>query len=159
MNAPLKSRIGSIDLLKGLVMIIMALDHTRDYTHFSSHYFDPIDPNHSTLPIYLTRWITDYCAPIFSMLAGLSAFLVGKRKSLGELSGYLFKRGLWLVFIELTVVNFAWYFDIHYHTPTLAVIWSLGISMIVLSALIHLPRKLILIFSLAVIFGHNVLDN
>src|ERR1700712_3379158 len=110
MNASAKNRVGSIDLLKGLVMVIMALDHTRDYIHFSVHYFDPIDPLKSTWAIYFTRLITDYCAPAFSFLAGLSAFLVGRRKSIGELSGFLFKRGLWLVFIELTIVDFAWYF-------------------------------------------------
>ena len=140
-------------------MVIMALDHTRDYIHFSAHYFDPIDPVKSTWPIYFTRLITDYCAPTFSFLAGLSAFLVGRRKSVGELSGFLFKRGFWLVFIELTIVDFAWYFNIHFRNIDVAVIWTLGISMIVLAALVYLPRKFILIFSLILIFGHNLLDN
>lgn len=85
--------------------------------------------------------------------------MVGKRKSKIELSGFLLKRGLWLVFIEMTFVNFAWYFDIYFRSPGLLVIWSLGISMIVLSALIHLPGKLILLFSLLFIFCHNFLDN
>jgi len=159
MNAPAKNRIESIDLLKGLVMVIMALDHTRDYIHFSVHYFDPIDPAKSTWAIYLTRLITDYCAPAFSFLAGLSAFFVGRRKSIGELSGFLFKRGLWLVFIELTIVDFGWYFNIHFQNIDVAVIWTLGISMIVLAALVHLPKKFILGFCLILIFGHNLLDN
>lgn len=140
-------------------MVVMALDHVRDYFHYSAFMFDPADPTQSTLPIFFTRWVTHFCAPAFSFLAGLSAYMVGKRKAKNELSGFLLKRGLWLVFIEMTVVNFAWYFDIYFRSPGLLVIWSLGISMIVLAALVHLPRKLILLFSLLLIFGHNLLDN
>jgi len=153
-----KPRIESIDLLKGLVMVIMALDHIRDYFHYSAFYFDPTDPNQSTLPIFFTRFITHFCAPTFCFLAGTSAFMVGKRKSKSELSGFLLKRGLWLIFIEMTIVNFAWYFDVYFRTPGLLVIWSLGISMIVLAGLIHLPRKVILAFSILLIIGHNLLD-
>jgi len=159
MTSLTKPRIESIDLLKGLVMVVMALDHVRDYFHYSAFMFDPADPTQSTIPIFFTRWITHFCAPAFSFSAGLSAFMVGKRKSKTELSGFLLKRGLWLVFIEMTIVNFAWYFDIYFRSPGLLVIWSLGISMIVLAALIHLPRQLILLFSLLFIFGHNLLDN
>ena len=159
MTSLTKNRIESIDLLKGLVMVIMALDHTRDYFHYSANFFDPTDPTHTTLPIFFTRWVTHFCAPAFSFLAGLSAFMVGKRKTPKQLSSFLFKRGLWLVFIELTVVNFAWYFDIQFRTFGLLVIWSLGISMITLAALIHLPRKILLIFCCILIFGHNLLDN
>ncbi|MBW4360258.1 DUF1624 domain-containing protein [Flavobacterium taihuense] len=153
------TRIESIDLLKGLVMVIMALDHVRDYFHYSAFFFDPTDPIQSNLPIFFTRWITHFCAPTFSFLAGMSAFMVGKRKTKKELSGFLFKRGLWLVFIELTVVGFAWFFDVHFRTFGLLVIWSLGISMIVLAALIYLPRTYILIFSLLLICCHNLFDN
>ena len=158
MTAITKSRIESIDLLKGLVMVIMALDHTRDYFHYSAFYFDPTDPTQSTLPIFFTRFITHFCAPAFCFLAGTSAFMVGKRKSKSELSSFLLKRGLWLVFIEMTIVNFAWYFDIYFKSPGLLVIWSLGISMIFLAALVHLPRKFILLFSILLIMGHNLLD-
>ena len=154
-----KTRIESIDLLKGIVMIIMALDHIRDYFHYPAFFFDPTDPNHSTLPIFFTRFITHFCAPIFCFLAGISAFMVGKRKSKRDLSFFLLKRGIWLVFIEMTVVNFAWYFDIYFRSLGVMVIWSLGISMIVLAALIYLPRKLILVFSLVLIFGHNFFDS
>ena len=153
-----KYRIESIDLLKGLVMVIMALDHTRDYFHYPAMFFDPTDPTHSTLPIFFTRFITHFCAPAFSFLAGMSAFMVGRRKSKGELSAFLFKRGLWLVLIEMTIVNFSWYFDFQFRSPGLLVIWALGISMIVLAALIHLPRKAILWFSIIIIIGHNLLD-
>src|SRR5664279_5510282 len=95
-------RIASIDLLKGLVMVVMALDHIRDYFHFSAFYFDPADPVHASLPVFFTRWVTHFCAPAFSFLAGASAFMAGRRKTKAELSSFLFKRGLWLVFIELT---------------------------------------------------------
>jgi uncharacterized membrane protein len=158
MTALTNPRIQSIDLLKGLVMVVMALDHVRDYFHYSAFYFDPTDPTQTTLPIFFTRFITHFCAPTFCFLAGTSAFMVGKRKSKNELSSFLFKRGIWLVFIEMTIVNFAWYFDVYFRTPGLLVIWSLGISMIVLSGLIHLPRKVILVFSLLLIIGHNLLD-
>ena len=121
--------------------------------------FDPTDPEKTNLGLYLTRWITHYCAPTFSLLAGVSAYLIGIRKSKKELSLFLLKRGIWLVFIELTVVNFSWFFDIHFQTFGLFVIWSLGISMIFLAAIIHLKLKHVLIFSLLMIFGHNALDS
>lgn len=159
MTSLTKPRIDSIDLLKGLVMVVMALDHVRAYFHYSAFLFNPADPTQSTLPIFFTNWITHFCAPSFSFLAGISAFMVGKRKTQYELSGFLLKRGLWLVFIELTIVGFAWHFDFQFRTFGLLVIWSLGISMIVLGGLIHLPRNYILIFSLLLIFFHNVLDN
>lgn len=158
MTLPQKNRIESIDLLKGLVMVIMALDHTRDYFHNAAYLFDPNNPDMTTVPIFFTRWITNYCAPVFCFLAGLSAFFVGRRKNTKELSVFLLKRGLWLVFIELTIVNFAWYFDPLFRTPGLLVIWSLGISMLVLAILVHLPYKVILGFSLVLILGHNLLD-
>jgi uncharacterized membrane protein len=154
-----KPRIESIDLLKGLVMVIMALDHVRDFFHYSAFIFDPSDPAQSTYPIFFTRFITHFCAPAFSFLAGTSAFMVGKRKTKTELSKFLLKRGLWLIFIEMTIVNFAWYFDIYFRSPEFLVIWCLGISMIVLAGLIHLPLKTILLFSCLLIFGHNLLDS
>ena len=153
-----RSRIESIDLLKGLVMIIMALDHTRDYFHASAYFFNPTDPSQTTLVLFFTRWITHFCAPAFSFLAGVSVFMVSRRKTAGELSGFLIKRGLWLVLIDLTVVNFAWYFDVHFRIIDLFVISALGVSMIVLAGLIHLPRKFILLFSIILIFGHDLLD-
>jgi uncharacterized membrane protein len=153
-----KSRIESIDLLKGLVMIIMALDHTRDFFHSSAYFFNPTDPALSTLPIFFTRFVTHFCAPIFSVLAGMSAYLAGKRKTKSELSGFLIKRGLWLMFLELTIVAFGWTFDPMFRMNGFAVIWVLGVSMIFLAGLIHLPRPLILIFSCLIIFGHNFLD-
>jgi uncharacterized membrane protein len=140
-------------------MVIMALDHVRDYVHYSASFFDPADPTQSTLPIFFTRFITNFCAPAFSFLAGTSAYMVGRRKTKHELFNFLIKRGLWLIFIEMTIVNFAWYFDIYFRSPELLVIWCLGISMIVLAALVHLPKSCILLFSCVLIFGHNLLDN
>src|SRR5882672_9067556 len=145
MTSLTKPRIETIDLLKGLVMVVMALDHVRDYFHVSASIFDPGDPIQSSLPLFFTRLITHFCAPAFSFLAGLSAFMVGRRKSLDELSVFLLKRGLWLIFIELTIVSFGWDFDVLFRLNGLLVIWSLGVSMIVLAALVHLPRKFILI--------------
>jgi uncharacterized membrane protein len=139
-------------------MVIMALDHTRDYFHHGSFLFDPADPEKTNLALFITRWITHYCAPAFSFLAGVSAFLAGRKKSKNELSAFLLKRGIWLVVIEFTVVNFGWRFDIYFESIGLLVIWSLGISMILLAALVHMELKYILLFSLLMIFGHNLLD-
>jgi uncharacterized membrane protein len=154
-----KSRVESIDLLKGVVMIVMALDHIRDYFHYSAFFFDPSDPTQSTIPIFFTRFITHFCAPSFSFLAGLSAFMAGKRKTKNELSLFLLKRGIWLILLEMTVVNFGWYFDVHFNTLGFLVIAVLGISMIVLAALIHLPKLFILLFGCLSILGHNMLEN
>ena len=153
------NRIASLDLLKGAIMIIMALDHVRDYFHFDAFFFNPTDPEKTNIGLYFTRWITHYCAPTFSLLAGVSAYLIGIRKSKKELSFFLLKRGIWLIFIELTVVNFSWFFDIHFQTFGLFVIWSLGISMIFLAGIIYINLKNVLIFSLLMIFGHNALDS
>ncbi|MFT3680186.1 MAG: heparan-alpha-glucosaminide N-acetyltransferase domain-containing protein [Ferruginibacter sp.] len=159
MPAITKPRIESIDFLKGLVMVIMALDHVRDYFHYAAYMFDASDPAKTTLPIFFTRFITNFCAPAFSFLAGLSAFMIGKKKSPAQLSAFLLKRGLWLVFVEIVIISLGWKFDVQFRHIGLQTIWQLGISMIVLAGLIHLPKKLILLFSCAVIFGHNLLDN
>ncbi len=151
-------RVVSIDLLRGAVMIIMALDHIRDYFHWNATVYDPTDLQRTTVPLFFTRWITHFCAPTFIFLAGTSAFLSGLRKTKKELSVFLFTRGLWLIFLGLTVMNFGWPFDILFHTSDFIILWALGISMIVLSPLIYLPRSLILIIALLMIFGHNLLD-
>ena len=152
------ARVSSIDLLRGLVMIIMAIDHVRDYFHADAFLYDPTDINRTTLPIFFTRFITHFCAPVFMFLSGTSAYLVGMRKGKMALTKFLFTRGLWLIFLELTVVNFGWFFDITYSNTGFLVIWALGMSMIFLSALVHLPKLVILVFSLALIFGHNYFD-
>ncbi len=159
MTAIAKNRIESLDLLKGLVIVIMALDHVREYFHYSAFFFDPTDPTLTNVPLFLTRFITNFCAPAFSFLAGVSAFMVGQRKSPKEFSIFLLKRGLWLVFVELVIMNFGWRFDPDFSTVVFGVIWVLGISMILLAGLIHFPWKVLLIFSCVLIFGHNLLDN
>jgi len=153
-----QNRIESIDLLRGLVMIIMALDHTRDYFHADSFSFDPTDLTKTNIILFFTRWITHFCAPVFMFLSGTSAFLVGRRKGKKELSRFLVTRGLWLLVLELSIVNFAWFFDIHFTGIYLVVIWALGFSMIILSALIHLPLRLILLAGILAVAGHNLLD-
>ncbi len=151
-------RITSIDLLRGFIMIIMALDHVRDYFHADAFLYDPLDLNKTSVLLFFTRWITHFCAPIFILLAGTSAFLSGQRKSKKELAGFLVKRGIWLIILEETAINFSWFFNIHFTFFILGVIWVLGLSMICLAALIFLPRKWILGIGLLMVFGHNLLD-
>jgi len=153
-----KNRIQSIDLLRGLIMIIMALDHVRDYICSSSFLFDPLDLTKTNGSLFFTRWITHFCAPVFMLLAGTSAYLTGQKKTKKELSAFLFKRGLWLVFLEMIVVNFAWSFNIKLPIIFFITIWALGISMMVLAVLIYLPKKIILAFCIIIIAGHNLLD-
>ena len=154
-----QKRIESIDLLRGLIMIIMALDHVRDYFHASAQLYPPLDLSHTSIPIYLTRWITHFCAPVFMFLAGTSAFFVGQRKSKKQLSFFLFTRGLWLMFLDLTVIGFGWTFNIHFPTFFLDTLWALGVSMVALSAFVYLPYKVILALGIVIVAGHNLLDN
>lgn len=153
-----KSRIPSIDFLRGTIMIIMALDHVRDYLYSGSFYFDPLDLDKTSGALFFTRWITHFCAPVFMLLAGTSAFLMGQKKTKKELSAFLVKRGLWLVFLEMIVVNFGWNFNIQFSSFFFITIWALGVSMIVLAGFIHLPKKLILLFCIVLVAGHNLFD-
>jgi uncharacterized membrane protein len=157
--APVTSkRIQSIDLLRGTVILIMALDHVRDYFHGAAYIFDPTDLSRTDGFMFFTRWITHFCAPVFTFLAGTSAYLNGTQKTKKQLSAFLFSRGLWLVFAELFIITLGWTFNPAYPIFILQVIWALGISMMVLSAMVWLPEKLILITGLVLIFGHNLLD-
>jgi uncharacterized membrane protein len=158
-NKLVSTRIESIDLLRGIVMIIMALDHVRDYFHADAFLFNPLDLQKTNVALFATRWITHLCAPVFVFLAGTSAFLVGSRKGKRALSSFLFKRGLWLLVLEFTVINFAWFFNINFELMALTVIWALGVSMIVLGVAIHLPFKVILALGVILVFGHNLLDS
>jgi uncharacterized membrane protein len=152
------ARIESIDLLRGIVMIVMALDHVRDYFHADAFLYDPTDMSKTSVILFFTRWVTHFCAPVFIFLAGTSAFLIGLRRTKKELSYFLLTRGLWLVFLELTIVNFAWFFNFQFSLITLFVIWALGIGMIILAGAIHLPFKITLLIGLLMVFGHNLLD-
>lgn len=151
-------RIQSIDLLKGLVMILMALDHVRDYFHHDSFYYSPTDLTQTSIPLFFTRFITHLCAPVFCLLAGTSAFFVGQRRSRSSLSVWLLKRGFALVLFEFTIVKFGWYFNMDYRFVDLSVIWCLGISMIFLAGFIHLPKKLAIAVAIIIVSGHNFLD-
>lgn len=154
-----KNRVASIDLLRGTVMIIMALDHVRDYFHADAYLYDPLDLEKTTGILFFTRWITHFCAPVFMFLAGTSAFFVGQRKTKKALSAFLIKRGLWLILMELTLISFAWNFDIAFTNIYFIVIWALGVSMIALAGIIHLPFKAILTLGIILVAGHNLLDN
>jgi uncharacterized membrane protein len=152
---PLKPsyRIDSIDLLRGLVMIIMALDHTRDFFHKAALTDDPLNLATTTRILYFTRWITHLCAPIFVFLAGAGAYFQRMRKNKKQLSAFLIKRGLWLVLIEIFVIGFAFSFDAHYTIIGLQTIWSIAISMIILGLMIWLPFNAILITGLIIVLG------
>ena len=152
-------RIESIDVLRGLVMVLMALDHVRDYFHINAFY-DNIPENLETTNVILfgTRFITHYCAPVFMFLAGTSAFLYGQNKTKGELSKFLISRGLWLVFVEIVINNFLWWFDVSYGFIQLQVIWAIGVCMFALGLIIYLPKRLILLLGLLITLCHNTLD-
>jgi uncharacterized membrane protein len=151
-----RPRISSVDLLRGLVMIIMALDHVRDY--FSLTAYDPSDLTQADGTLFFTRWITHFCAPVFVFLSGVSAFLYqgNKEASTAELSKFLVSRGIWLVFIEFTLVTASWQFG--YSFLIGQVIWAIGCSMIALGLLVWLPRSIILTIGLGMIMGHNAFD-
>jgi uncharacterized membrane protein len=153
-----KERVRSIDILRGLVMVIMALDHVREFFHSQAILQNPLDPQTATPAIYFTRWITHLCAPIFVLLSGTSIYLVGLRKTKAELSAFLLKRGLWLIFVEIVIMNFAFSFDPGYPFVFLQVIWAIGISMVILAVLIWLPFPVLFALGLVIFFGHNLLD-
>ncbi len=156
------TRIESIDILRGVVMIIMALDHVRDYFHLSNSLLvaaiSPTDMETTTPFLFFTRFITHYCAPVFVFLTGTSSFLYGSKKTKGELSKFLFTRGVWLILLEFVVNNFIWQFDLGYHLIVLQVIWAIGVSMVCLSMLIYLPKKMLLLVGIILVVGHNLLD-
>ena len=142
-------------MLRGVAIAVMALDHTRDF--FASGGFNPRDVTDPAL--FLTRWVTHFCAPVFVLLAGMSAFLSGVRERTNwQLSRLLFTRGLWLIFLELTVVRFAWTFSVFPDFVLLQIIWVIGISMVGLAGLIHLPRWAVGAFAVCLISAHNLLD-
>ena len=155
---PPSTRIESIDLLRGSIMLIMALDHVRDYFHRPAYLFDPTDLTQTSPAIFFTRWITHFCAPLFMFLAGVSAYLYGQKKGRPALSFFLLTRGSWLLIAEMLIVTLGWTFNFRYPILILQVIWAFGISMILLSLLVRWPLKAILATGLLLIFGHNLLD-
>ena len=158
-KAMTNKRVESIDLLRGLVMIIMALDHTRDYFHNSAFLFNPEDLAQTNTILFLTRWVTHFCAPVFVLLAGCSAYLYGIKRSRKQLAFFLLTRGIWLVVAELFIISLFRTFNPTYHFFNLQVIWAIGISMIVLSGLIYLKQRYVLLVGIVLVATHNLLDN
>ena len=160
----MRQRVQSIDVLRGIVMVLMALDHTRDYFHKAVNNvgqalaLDPTNMETTTPTLFFTRWITHFCAPIFVFLAGTSVYLMSRKKTIPELRSFLIKRGLWLVIVELLIITFAWSFNPFYNVIILQVIWAIGISMILLGLLIFLPVNTIVAIGAIIIAGHNLLD-
>lgn len=155
-------RITEIDLLRGLVIVLMALDHTRDYFLGGPGMVgiggNLLDPATTTPALYITRWITHLCAPTFVFLAGVSAYLqLAKGKGTPQLSMFLLTRGLWLIFLEITVLSFGWSFGFPYPF-FLQVIWAIGCCMLALSALVWLPRLAVLAIGVVIVAGHNLFD-
>ncbi len=154
-----RTRVQSLDLLRGLVMIIMALDHVRDFFNFGLFYVDPTDMATTTPILFFTRWITHFCAPTFVFLAGTAAFLYGNKvQNKKQLSRFLLSRGLWLVVVEIVIIGFAWDYDITFSMTALQVIWAIGCSMIFLSGLVFLPNWFGIGLGASMVLFHNLLD-
>lgn len=152
-----KQRISSIDILRGLIMLIMAIDHTRDFFIHSST-GNPLNLATTTPVYFFTRWITHYCAPNFVFLSGVSAYIAGTRRSKKEFTSFLIKRGLWLIVFEVVFLTFALTLDPRFNIIVLQVIWVIGFSMILLACLVRAPLVVIGIIGAIIFFGHNILD-
>jgi uncharacterized membrane protein len=152
-----KGRLDSIDFMRGLVIVIMAIDHTRDLLHIGSMSYDPLDLNTTTPVLFLTRWITHICAPVFVFLAGVSAFLaLSSQNDISKTRKFLRSRGLWLVFLEFTVIGFGIWFDIYFRTFLLQVIFTIGMGLFILSFLLKIPARIIGLIGLSIIVLHNL---
>jgi len=147
-------RIVSLDIMRGLVMVIMAIDHTRDF--FTNLRFEPENLAHTYYALFFTRWITHFCAPLFFFLAGTGAFFYGRRRTPQALSRFLWTRGLWLIVIEFTVVGTAWTFLFPW--GFFAVIWCLGACMVLMAAIVRMPLRWVAAFSGILILGSDLLD-
>ena len=153
------SRLMSIDALRGMVIVLMLLDHVRETFFLHRQVSDPMDITTTEPALFLSRTLAHLCAPVFVLLTGLSAWLYGEKYAgKADVCSFLFKRGLFLVVLEFTLVNFAWTFQFPPSVIYLQVIWAIGLSMIALSLMVWLPRALWLLLSLAIIVGHNALD-
>lgn len=157
---PAKNRIESIDIVRGIAMVIMALDHVRDYFHIGANTGDPLDLSTTTGILFLTRWITHFCAPVFIFLSGTSIYLQSLRKTKKELGIFLLKRGLWLIIAEWCIISLGWTFNLHYNIIPFQVIWAIGISMLLFGVLmlLNIPYELIFTLGIILVAGHNLLD-
>ncbi|HTQ12793.1 MAG TPA: heparan-alpha-glucosaminide N-acetyltransferase domain-containing protein [Rhizomicrobium sp.] len=151
-----RKRIDSVDLLRGVIIVLMALDHSHDF--FGDFAANPVNLTTTTVALFFTRWVTHFCAPVFFLLTGTGAYLTRRRMPKPALARFLATRGLWLIFLELTAMRFALQFNIDYHVTIITVLWALGWAMIVLAGLIWLPNWAIAAFALVTIAGHNLLD-
>ncbi|PIB53289.1 DUF1624 domain-containing protein [Pseudomonas sp. 2822-17] len=157
--APLRQRLLSIDALRGLVILFMLLDHVRETFLLHRQVGDPMSIDSTEPALFISRTLAHLCAPVFVLLTGLSAFLYGQKyQGRRDVSAFLFKRGLFLVVLEFTLVNFAWTFQLPPSVIYMQVIWAIGLSMIALAALVWLPRPLLIALALVIIGGHNLLD-
>jgi len=154
----LKQRIHSIDVLRGAIMLIMAIDHSRDFFYFSGPGTDPTNMATTTPILFFTRWITHFCAPTFVFLSGVSAYIAGTRRTKNELTGFLIKRGLWLIVVEVVFITLAISADPFYNVLILQVLWAIGMSMIILGLMSRLPLVYIGIAGALIFFGHDILD-
>jgi uncharacterized membrane protein len=152
-------RVTSIDILRGLVMVIMALDHTRDFFHVTALTDNPLNLATTTVPLFFSRWITHFCAPVFVFLSGTSAWLSSKNKTPAEASKFLLKRGIWLVLVEVIIITLAITFNPFYNFIIFQVIWAIGWSMIILGLLIRFPYFTIPVLGFLIFFGHNLFDH
>ncbi|MEP6749606.1 MAG: heparan-alpha-glucosaminide N-acetyltransferase domain-containing protein [Bacteroidota bacterium] len=153
-----RQRIQSVDVLRGIVMVIMALDHTRDFFHVTAVTDQPTNMATTWPVLFFTRWITHFCAPTFVFLSGTAAFLHGQKKTTAQLSNFLLKRGVWLIAVEIIVMTMALTFNPLYNLIFFEVIWAIGISMVLLALLIHLPFRALFAIGLMIFFLHNLLD-
>ena len=147
-----------MDALRGLVMILMALDHTRDYFHSAAMSFSPEDLTRTTVPLFFTRWVTHFCAPVFFFTTGIGAFFWLGRGHTESRTAFLVKRGLWLVLLEVTALRFAMTFSLWDGPVFLTILWALGWSMVALGFLSRLPIRLLAIGSVLVIVMHHLAD-
>lgn len=155
-----RERYEALDVLRGLTIVIMALDHSRHFFALGYVYYAPMDIELTNLAVFFTRWVTHFAAPVFIFLAGIGLFFASSRRTKAELAYLAISRGVWLIFLELTLVLFFWTFipDFIYH-PKVAVLFAIGVSMIFMGFLIYLPKPLIAIVAISMIFGHNLLDS
>ncbi|HEX7111758.1 MAG TPA: heparan-alpha-glucosaminide N-acetyltransferase domain-containing protein, partial [Mizugakiibacter sp.] len=152
-TAARRPRLDAVDLLRGLVIALMVLDHTRDFFHAKAFTLNPTDPAHTTLILYLTRWAANLCAPTFVFLAGVAIELQrANGKTPAELSRFLLARGLWLIVLELTVVGFGFNFALPF--VFLQVIWAIGLGMVAMAALTRLPTVAVLALGVLIVAGH-----